>query len=137
MLFRSISVDQVVTATMSLVVWSNISVDQVVTATMSRVVWSNISVDLVVTTTMSLVVQSNVNISIVQAVAYYYVTCRKLKCVHINSSSRSLLLCHLCISASLLSTFSTFARGDSPSVHNPVAPSCLLRQVAPVVRSRG
>ena len=46
---------------------------------MSLVVTSNmnISVDLVVTTTMSLVVQSNVNISIAQALAYYYVTCRK------------------------------------------------------------
>ena len=64
---------------MSIVVWSNISVDQVVTSTMSLVVTSNvnISIDQVVTTTMSLVVQSNVNISIVQALAYYYVTCRK------------------------------------------------------------
>ena len=129
----NISVVQVVTTTMSLVVWSNISVDQVVTSTMSLVVTSNvnISVVLVITTTMSLVVQSNVNISIVQALAYYYVTCRKVKCEHINSSGLSLLLCHLYISANLLSTFSTFARGDSPSVHNPVAPSCLLRRVAP------
>ena len=100
---------------MSLVVKSkvSISIDQALATTISLVVKSNvnISIDQALATTMSLVVRANVIISVDQALMP--------------------LLCHLCISASLVSTISTLARGDSPSAHNPVAPSCLLRQVSP------
>ena len=100
---------------------------------MSLVVTSNvnISIDQVVTTTMSLVAKSNVNISIDQAVATTMSPVVRANVVISVDQALKPLLCHLYISANLLSTISTLVRGDSPSVHNPVAPSCLLRQVAP------
>ena len=100
---------------------------------MSLVVTSNvnISIDQALATTMSLVVKSNVNISIVQALATTMSLVVRANVVISVDQALNPLLCHLYISANLLSTFSTFARGDFPSVHNPVAPSCLLRQVAP------